>query len=126
MADWKHFERSEFTCQCGCGTNEIESWFVDDLERIRIESGIPMKVTSGYRCPDHPIEVEKDAPGPHAEGLAADISVSHTNAFMILKAAIEVGGITGIGVQQKGAGRILHLDHALAAPGRPRPHIWSY
>jgi hypothetical protein len=35
-------------------------------------------------------------------------------------------GFTGIGVQQKGGGRFIHLDNLPNGPGQPRPTVWSY
>ena len=35
-------------------------------------------------------------------------------------------GFTGIGVNQKGGGRFIHLDIAEIENYSPRPHIWSY
>ena len=35
-------------------------------------------------------------------------------------------GFTGIGVNQKGGARFLHLDTIESSPARPRPTIWSY
>lgn len=123
--DWDHFTRQEFACQ-HCGRNAIDDRLIDVLQRIRHELGLPMKVTSGYRCPEHPIEARKAQPGSHATGMAADIGVSHKAAFDLLAIAMRQPEITGIGVNQKGRGRFIHLDIAPAAEGRPRPHIWSY
>lgn len=33
---------------------------------------------------------------------------------------------TGIGIQQKGGDRYIHLDNLPNAPGQPRPTVWSY
>jgi RimJ/RimL family protein N-acetyltransferase len=35
-------------------------------------------------------------------------------------------GFTGMGFQQKGNSRFLHLDDLPDAPGQPRPTVWSY
>jgi hypothetical protein len=35
-------------------------------------------------------------------------------------------GFKGIGVNQKGNGRFIHLDIGEMEDGRPRPHLWSY
>jgi zinc D-Ala-D-Ala carboxypeptidase len=81
-----------------------------------------MKITSGYRCPKHPIEAAKKASGAHSTGLAADIGVDGGEAHKILSLAMQLG-FTGIGVQQKGAGRFIHVD-LVKSP--PRPNVWSY
>ena len=96
--------------------------FMAKLQKLRETYGAPMKVTSGYRCPQHPIEAKKSAPGAHASGLACDIGVQGEEAHRLLGLALEAG-FTGIGVQQKGAGRFLHLD---TLESDLRPTVWSY
>ena len=69
-----------------------------------------MKITSGFRDVTHPIEAKKKkTPGAHTTGCAADIAVSREDAFDLLSLAL-TKGFTGIGIQQKGSGRFIHLD----------------
>jgi len=89
---------------------------------IQMEDGKPMRVTSGYRCAKHPVEAKKAAPGAHASGCACDIGVDGADAHRLLGLALKAG-FTGIGVQQKGAGRFIHLD---TFEGGLRPNCWSY
>lgn len=84
-----------------------------------------MKISSGYRCPKHPIEAAKPTPGAHASGMAADIALQGADAHRLLQLALELG-FTGIGVQQKGSGRFLHLDTLPNSLATPRPTVWSY
>ena len=123
---WLNFTRDEFSCQCGCGTNEIKDEFIDVAQEIRSEIGVPLTVSSGFRCGKHPIEARKTAPGEHTDGTCADFYVSHSTAFAVNKAASNHPKVTGIGVKQKGNTRFLHIGIGPAKPGRPRPHIWSY
>ena len=90
--------------------------------------GFAMHVNSGYRCPEHPIEAAKSSPGSHTLGLVADIGCSHRAAFRILKAAMANPKVTGVGVNQKGPQeqRYIHIGIDPEAPGKPRPHLWSY
>lgn len=120
--DWsayKNFSRYEFTCRCGCGLADMQPRFMERLQALRETYGKPMQITSGYRCPRHPVERAKPMPGMHSTGLAADIGVQGAPAVELLKLALNAG-FTGIGVQQKGTGRYLHLDL------RAEPAIWSY
>jgi hypothetical protein len=55
----------------------------------------------------------------HSRGIAVDIAIQGPEAVRLLDLALELG-FTGIGVQQKGDGRFLHLDT------RDTPAIWSY
>ena len=126
MTTWTNFSREEFACQCGCNTNSIKDELIDVLQEIRSDTCVAMIVTSGYRCPKHPIEMAKAEPGAHTDGTEADIRVRGENAFKVARAAFAHPGITAIGVKQEGTVRYLHLGIGKAAPGRPRPRLWSY
>ena len=107
---WKHFKREEFACRCGCGQNLIEDSLVDALDALREQLGFPMPVTSGYRCPEHNQKVSTTGPGgPHTTGRAADIGVSRDKAVALLAAALKMN-FTGLGLNQKGDARFVHLD----------------
>jgi uncharacterized protein YcbK (DUF882 family) len=124
MMDWSKypsFQAIEFDCK-HCGKNEMKPEFMEKLQELRTLYGKPLRITSGYRCPKHPIEAKKTAPGAHASGLACDVGVTGADAHEILKLALELG-FTGIGVQQKGTGRFIHLD-LMTSPNRPT--VWSY
>jgi hypothetical protein len=73
-SDYPNFSAQEFNCS-HCGQNEMKPEFMAKLQKLRETYGSPMKVTSGYRCPQHPIEAKKASPGAHASGLACDIGV---------------------------------------------------
>jgi zinc D-Ala-D-Ala carboxypeptidase len=125
MINWgkyPNFSAKEFQCQ-HCGADGVKEALVDKLQQMRTKYGKPMRITSGYRCPKHPIEVKKSVPGAHALGLAADVGVEGAAAHEILKLAFELG-FTGIGVQQKGTGRFIHLD--IRNGELPGPTVWSY
>ena len=120
----KYFSDKEMACQ-HCGATKTDAAFMDALDSLREAYGKPMIVSSGYRCPNHPIEAKKATPGAHASGKAIDIAVSGADAVRLLYFALEFG-FTGIGIQQKGSGRFIHLDICTADDGLPRPTIWSY
>ena len=129
MIDWqsvRYFEPGEFQCRCGCERNLIQPGLVYKLDDLRHEYGKPLVVTSGYRCPDHNSRVSTTgATGPHTTGLAVDVGVTGRDAYVILKLALK-HGITGIGVNQKGGGRFIHLDLIPDSYGHKRPWVWSY
>lgn len=112
-------------CQCGCDQDGMHSEFMEKLTSLRADWGQPMVVTSAYRCPNHPIEAKKAKPGAHASGRAVDIAVQGEDAYKLLCAALG-HGFTGIGVNQKGSARFIHLDDLTRDEGWPRPTIWSY
>ena len=119
-SDYPNFSAQEFHCS-HCGANEMNPEFMKRLQKARDIFG-PMRISSGYRCAKHPIEAKKARPGAHASGHAADVPVRAEEAHRLLKIALEVG-FTGIGVQQKGEGRFIHLDDL---DNDLRPTIWSY
>ena len=72
MIDWgnyQNFTAAEFNCS-HCGKNEMKADFMLRLQTLRSVYGKPMRVTSGYRCSEHPAEVKKTQPGAHTSGLS--------------------------------------------------------
>lgn len=127
MMDWTlypNFSEDEFRCK-HTGRCEMSPEFMAKLQRLRIAYGRPMTVTSGYRHPTHPIEAAKARPGSHATGRAVDIGVQGADALRLIVLAVGLG-FSGIGVQQKGGGRFIHLDDLPDGGGFSRPMVWSY
>lgn len=120
--NYPNFKREEMACK-HCGAEGVRPELMEKLQELRNLYGKPMSITSAYRCPQHPVEKSKAAPGAHALGLAADVGVQGAEAHKILSLAFQLG-FTGIGVQQKGSGRFIHLD--VAKTELPRPTVWSY
>ena len=121
---WKNFTLDEFSCK-HCGKNEINHKLIDKLQVLRDGLGFPLVISSGYRCSEHPVEAKKNKLGTHTLGLAVDILVSHEKALEVLYKGI-AHGFTGVGVNQKGNGRFIHLDIAENKDYQPRPNLWSY
>ena len=113
----KYFTESEF--------NEFEKMdpkLLEKLDQLREVYGYPIKLTSTYRSPDHPIEAKKSKPGEHAYGAAVDIAcIGGEATFKLVKAAIEVG-FTRIGISRKKG--FMHLG--IGYPGAPEKTIWTY
>lgn len=121
MTDWpyKFFTRAEFACK-HTGKCDMDPAFMRELEALRVEFDAAMRVTSGYRDPSHPEEAKKDKPGTHAQGIACDVAVRGEDAVRLIALAYK-RGFRGIGVQQKGNVRFIHLDRR---PGEFA--FWSY
>lgn len=120
---WKYFSIEGdpmLACPC-CGevpdTKEFNR-LMSELDILRESVGFPLRVTSGYRCANHPIERKKSKPGQH-NIAAVDLGVSREKAHTVLRHALLLG-FRGIGVNQKGDGRFIHLDL------REHPTVWSY
>ncbi len=122
MYESLYFSEKETGCRCGkCG--QVQGMPESALIRadmLRDLCGFALNMSSGYRCPLHP----ENATGPHSEG-AFDIEIGYMRAHTVLKCAM-ILGFKGIGIQQKGNKRFIHLDDCEAANQRPRPHVWSY
>jgi len=121
---WKNFARLEMQCKESGECRMIPS-FMDRLQALRNEYNKPMVITSAYRSRHHSAEQKKNRAGTHAMGCAVDIECSGADAMKLIELAIK-HGFTGIGVQQRGSKRFIHLDDAPNAPHRPRPWLWSY
>jgi len=121
---FKYFTAAELKCS-HCNKEGMNINFMKKIEALREELGFPFIVTSGYRCTKHPIEIEKYTVGAHTTGRAIDVSVYGENAYKLLRGALKAG-FTGIGVNQKGDSRFIHIDDIEESPERPRPWVWSY
>lgn len=124
--DWSqypNFSAHEFRCKHS-GKDAMQPEFMARLQQLRNLYGKPMVITSGYRDKTHPIEARKPGSGgAHTTGRACDVAVQGADALRLVQLAISLG-FTGIGIQQKGGGRFIHLDDVTS--GLPRPTIWSY
>lgn len=125
--DWTaypNFQPHEFACS-HTGRIHMDPEFLALLQQLRTLLGVPLIINSGYRDPTHPREAAKLHPGPHTTGRAADVQARGALAHRILSLALPLG-FTGIGVQQRGQGRFLHLDTVAPSIAGPRPFVWSY
>ena len=93
--------------------------FIEKLDRLRSDLGIPLAIASGYRTPAHNAKVGGVDSSAHETGNAADIVARASGTrFKLLQAALEMG-FRRIGV---GAG-FIHLDDSLT---HPQDVIWVY
>jgi len=68
-----HFDRSEFSCKCGCGFSAVDVQLLGILERIREHFKKPVNITNVCRCLAHNREVGSEDTSQHVRGMAADI-----------------------------------------------------
>lgn len=73
--DVKHFKKSEFTCKCGCGLNNIDLTLVKVLDQIRDDFNSPLIITSGCRCKSWNAKKGGVQGSRHVLGKAADFYV---------------------------------------------------
>ncbi len=124
--DYRYFSENELRCKCGkCNRADMHPDFMSKLVALRTYLDFPFVLSSAFRCPEHNSAVSSTGlAGPHTTGRAVDIAVRGERAYQILTEAAKFG-FTGIGVNQKGGSRFIHLDD-LEAPEYPRPRVWSY
>lgn len=117
-----HFSKHELACRhCGELGHFADSSHVQFLELLRADFGWPLKITSGYRCQNHPVEIAKPTPGAHFKHQAVDIAVYGVAVAKLTGAAFATG-YRGFGFSQRDPNfdhRFLHLD-------RGPPRSWSY
>ena len=119
----KNFSDLALRCSC-CGENKMDEPFLVRLQDIRDIFGVPMTLSSAYRCPawNERTSNTNSRTGPHTTGRAVDVLVSHKDALRLIRIALE-RGITGIGIKLHGDGRFIHIDDLSDGI---RPHVWSY
>ncbi len=129
MIEWSNypnFKPEEFACK-HCKKEGITAEIMDIMQGIRTDLDSPIFISSGYRCPQHPVEQEKDRPGEHTLGMAIDIICHGGRALKIIQFA-QARGVRRIGVHQKGNpnGRFVHIGiadrHDLSFPVA----LWTY
>lgn len=124
-SDYRNFKKWEFDCSY-TAENKMRPDFLEVLQQIRNTFGKPMVVNSGYRHFTHPVERAKESPGTHFYGVAADISVSATDAMELIVIAHGYG-IRRMGIGQKGAdeNKFVHIDIG-DKELHFSPNLWSY
>lgn len=131
MTQWRYFSYesdSMLACPC-CGKRGMDHSFMLRLDDLRHSLGAPMRVTSGYRCPQYNRQLSSTgATGPHTTGRAVDIHLVGGGVFDLL-GLIKDHGFTGVGLKQNGAhiARFVHLDNLADGETKgPRPWVWTY
>lgn len=127
--DMEYFSDDELRCKCGCQRLVFCDNARSELNKIREALGVPMVISSAYRCEDHPVERAKlqggsTNVGAHSRGKAVDVAISGDNAMRLVTIAYQ-HGVRRIGVKQKGAARFIHLDWC-DEKELPTPAFWSY
>lgn len=81
----EHFSREEFACHhCDqLPANGISKALLEGLETLRLAVGLPIHVTSGYRCEYWNKETGGVEDSQHVQGCAADIWVDGYTAYQL-------------------------------------------
>ncbi len=103
----ENFNLLEFQCTgqgCCRGSVKLDSKLLFLLQELRDVIGLPIYITSGYRCPTHNTNVGGAERSQHVEGKAADVSIDKDMVY-VAEIAKRIG-FTGVGYYD----RFLHLD----------------
>lgn len=112
----RYFKVSDFDCR-ETGENDMDEYFLRVLDELRDRCGFPFNISSGYRSAEHSEERDKERPGTHAQGIAADIKVYNgAQRYAIVREAMEMG-FSGIGIAKS----FVHVDIRST-----RPVLWTY
>jgi len=95
----KHFDFEEFDCPTlegsGLPTSDGGKMCIDFLKKLdeaREIANVPFVITSGYRTPQHNLDVGGIVGSSHCKGLAVDIACNNSgDRVKILTALIQVG-----------------------------------
>lgn len=101
----KYFSPSEFTLLGEVVFDRMQPEFLALLDECRERAGVPFKITSSYRTPEHNARVGGSPTSMHLKGRAVDIACSSGRVrARIMHAALGLGLTVGV---MKNA---LHLD----------------
>ena len=122
----EHFSRDELKCKF-TGECKVSSSFLTKLETLRQHYDKPIRLTSAYRSPEHPVEKAKSKDGKprstgyHVLGRAVDIACWNADGARLLQIAIQMNLFGGYGFSFTGSQRFLHVDDR-----EDGLMIWSY
>ena len=118
----KHFRAKEFECQCGvCARQVMDDKLIAMLDEVRDLVGLPIKVTSGFRCANRQDALRKQGlettagKSSHENGQAADLACADMAALG--KACLLVFGKHSVGLGPS----FIHVDVRTGGPRR-----WGY
>ena len=69
----KNFDSQEMKCNC-CSRVRVDEKLIQGLQKLRDRLGVPVIITSGYRCEKHNKEVGGAINSLHLTGQAADFT----------------------------------------------------
>jgi len=94
----KNFKIEEFECKGGCempfDVYENIIKLANQLQFLRTYTGRPIKINSGYRCPEHNAKVGGSKTSQHLLGKAADITIQSlkpAEVYKIIEDLIDLG-----------------------------------
>ena len=120
MITAKFFKEAEFNrCTPSCSLQDMNQKFMNTLDAIRAQAGIPLKLSCAYRSVAWDKAKGRDGKSAHCKGMAADIVCNASNTrSKIIRAAL------ALGVRRIGIGKnFIHID---TDASKAQDVIWHY
>lgn len=116
----KYFSPAEFKrCTPSCSIKDMDPDFLELLDQIREDAGIPLVLTCAYRSKAWELEKGRSGNSAHTRGLAVDIRCNTSaNRYAIIDAAL-ANNVRRIGVGKT----FVHID---ADTSLPQDVFWDY
>ncbi len=111
-----NFTAAELCCP-HCKRCEIKAGALLKLEALRALVKAPLKILSGYRCPEHNKEIGGEQGSKHCDGIAFDVAVPTGISLKKLVALAEQAGFAAVGAYPAGRGQnsnFIHVDDRAA------------
>ena len=119
--NWKYFKIEEFDDPNveGSAAENMDFDFITLLNTIRHQSGVQMRITSGYRTEETNSKLKNSVPNSsHLKGVAADIACNNSSDREKIIAAAIKNKVRRIGISAK----FLHID----VDSEKQPAVWLY
>lgn len=118
----KNFALKEFVCKCGCNTLKTDTVLLNLVQAMRDEIGLPLRITSGYRCSRYNKKVGGATKSQHVQGKAADINIQDLLyrgwTYQELYDLAVKNGATGVGFYDT----FIHVD---VRDRKGKPAFWD-
>ena len=105
----KHFDSSEFGCNCGqCefDGSQMNPEFMDFLIKLRAVFGEPMVITSGIRCKTFNAAINGRPNSYHTQGRAVDVLCTDgLTRHELVRLVLDMGGSCGV------YSNFIHIDN---------------
>ncbi len=115
-----HFRVDELSCR-HCGKLFISPILLHMLEDLRLRVDAPLRICSGYRCPEHNRNIGGSRQSAHMMGLAADIAIPERyklNPAAFIEAAEAVAREVRGGYHFYPRSQFVHIDCRPYPPDR--------
>jgi peptidoglycan hydrolase-like protein with peptidoglycan-binding domain len=105
-----NFTRAEFQCPCGCTAQMLDGDLVAGLQTVRDKLGVPLTITSGYRCTARNKAVGGAAASKHLYGIAADWRTKDKSVNPVALGIVAAEIFPAVGIYWYGSTAFVHTD----------------